>query len=78
MPQGPIRPEQATGGWELRGAPADYWLTRQHHIYTLEIRATTTRTCALRVQHGEVLVREASASSVEYAKELAQQWIHEH
>ncbi|WP_238846038.1 hypothetical protein [Nocardia terpenica] len=78
MPCGPIRPEHATDGWELCGTHAEYWLARRHRTYVLQIQATAARTCALRVYSGETLVREASASSVEYAKYIAQQWINEH
>ncbi|MEG8177107.1 hypothetical protein GZH49_00995 [Nocardia terpenica] len=50
----------------------------QHHSYTLQIRTTAARTYALRVHCDETLVPETSASSVEYAKYLARQWIIEH
>ncbi|ATL64872.1 hypothetical protein [Nocardia terpenica] len=78
LPFGPIRPEHATAGWELRGDSREWWLQCRHGFYDMEIRATAQRSCAMRVRREGALVREASASSVEYAKLLGQQWITEH
>ncbi|KZM68677.1 hypothetical protein [Nocardia terpenica] len=78
LPFGPILPEHATDGWELRGDSREWWLARRHGLCDMEIRATTQRSCAMRVRRDGALVREASASSVEYAKQLGQQWIYEH
>ncbi|ATL65299.1 hypothetical protein CRH09_02730 [Nocardia terpenica] len=78
LPFGPILPEHATDGWELRGDGREWWLERRYSLCDMEIRATTRRSCAIRVRRDGALVREASASSVEYAKHLGQQWIDEH
>ncbi|ATL66787.1 hypothetical protein [Nocardia terpenica] len=76
-PGGPIRPEHAVDEWQLRGDPGQHWLTRTHGVYTLEIRPTAASSCALRVHRGEILLREASASDLDYLKTIAQQWIQE-
>ncbi|KZM71135.1 hypothetical protein [Nocardia terpenica] len=77
-PRGPIRPADATDGWQLVADVGEYWLVRLHGVYNLEIHATAASSCVLRVHQAGALVREASATDIGYLKDVAQQWIHEH
>ncbi|NQE90876.1 hypothetical protein [Nocardia terpenica] len=80
QPSGMIRPEHATGGWELRGdTPERYWLFKFYPRCAGRIRATTPSTCAWWIGEpdGNTL-REAASRSVENAKACADNWVAEH
>ncbi|MEG8177666.1 hypothetical protein [Nocardia terpenica] len=75
-PYGLIRPEDATGGWELAGCPEEWWLTRNFGELDARIKATTPTTCSWWIGRPDgSLVREASVRSVDEAKSAAEAFV---
>lgn len=79
-PRSAIRPEHATGGWQLTGDGFGRWLLiRNVGGAVATVYATTPTTCAWTVTgpNGRTL-REASARDVVKAKTFADTWIRGH
>lgn len=72
-PYGPIQPSDATDGWKLEGDETGWWLSKEFGDTRAHIKATSATTCAWRAGW-----REASARSVEDAKEAADHWMEKH
>lgn len=80
QPSGMIRPEHATGGWELRGeGPQRYWLFKFYPRCIGRIRATAPSTCTWWIGESDgTMLWETTSRSVEEAKGCADTWVAEH
>jgi hypothetical protein len=73
---GPIRPEHASGGWQLGGDESEWWLWKNTDEVRATVRATAHTTCSWRIGDPDgTLLREAPAADVEAAKSAADAWL---
>ena len=76
---GPIRPHDASDGWELGGDADEWLLTKAYGDHRGEITGTTRTTCAWRISRADgAMLREVSARSVPDAKAGADAWVREY
>ncbi|MCM6774958.1 hypothetical protein NDR87_26295 [Nocardia sp. CDC159] len=75
-PFGPVRPEHATGGWELDGDEREWSLVKPVGELRLRVKADTRTTCSWRIGGPDgVLMRHGPAAGVEEAKAEAERWV---
>ncbi|WP_024805591.1 hypothetical protein [Nocardia sp. BMG51109] len=72
---GPLRPEHATDEWRLDGDENSWWLSKHADSLVAKIRPTTPTTCAWGIYTTDGrMIREASVTCVDVAKQAVDEW----
>jgi hypothetical protein len=77
---GPIQPEHARDGWQLRGDGQRWHLIKDYGRHLGVISATTSTTCAWQIttRAGDLLREASSGNDVARARAAADEWAAEH